>query len=347
MMIPLSRPEINQTDIQAVTDVLRTPFLSIGPRIGEFETMFSRYVGGKFAVGVNSGTSALHLIIRSLGIGPGEEVITTPFSFVASANCVLYEGARPVFVDIEEETLNIDPERIKGAIGERTRAILPVDVFGHPCEWDTILKMALEHGLSVIEDSCEALGSGYKGRKCGSFGVAAAFGFYPNKQITTGEGGMVVTDDPYIAELCRSMRNQGRGEDLSWLDHERLGYNYRLDEMSAALGISQLQRIEEIIEKRAKVAEEYSRRLQEIDEIITPQVRPEMKMSWFVYVVRLKNHIDRDGVIEYLKGKDIASKPYFPPIHLQPFYREKFGFREGDFLKRFKKKCKRCCALSF
>jgi len=331
MNIPLSRPDIDENDIQSVISVLKTPYLSIGPKLIEFETKMAQYVGRKYAIGVNSGTSALHLIIRSLGIGEGDEVITTPFSFVASANCILFEGARPVFVDIEEDTLNINPELIQKAVTKYTKGILPVDVFGHPCEWDTILKMAQEHGLSVIEDSCEALGSGYKGRKCGSFGVAAAFGFYPNKQITTGEGGMIVTNDEVIANLCRSMRNQGRGDDMSWLDHERLGYNYRLDEMSAALGVSQLERIDEILDKRAKVAEQYISRLKEIDEVIVPQVHSDVKMSWFVLVVRLKEPIDRDEVINYLKMKGIASKPYFPPIHLQPFYVKQYGYKKGDF----------------
>ncbi len=329
--IPLSRPDVDEQDIQSVVEVLKTPYLSIGPKLVEFESKIANYVGRKFAVGVNSGTSALHLIIRSLGIGGGDEVITTPFSFVASANCILFEGARPVFVDIEEETLNINPELIGQAINKNTKGILSVDVFGHPCDWDAILDIAQKRGLYVVEDSCEALGAKYKERKCGSFGVASAFGFYPNKQITTGEGGMIVTDDEVLANLCRSMRNQGRGEDMSWLNHDRLGYNYRLDEMSAALGLSQLGKFEQILEKRSQVADQYLNRLKEIDEVNVQFIRKNSVMSWFVFVIRLKEGINRDRVIEYLKENGIASKPYFPPIHLQPFYIKQFGYKMGDF----------------
>ena len=329
--IPLSRPDIDERDIQSVINVLKTPYLSIGPKIVEFENRIANYVGRKFAIGVNSGTSALHLILKSIGIGEGDEVVTTPFSFIASANCILFEGARPVFVDIEEETLNMNPELIEEAITEKTKGILPVDVFGHPCAWDEIMDIAQKNELYVIEDSCEALGAEYKGERCGSFGIAAAFGFYPNKQVTTGEGGMIVTDDEVLANLCRSMRNQGRGEDMSWLNHERLGYNFRLDEMSAALGISQLEKIEQILEKRAKVAHQYMIRLREIDEVTVQFIRKDVVMSWFVFVIRLKEGIDRDGVMKYLKENGVSSKPYFPPIHLQPFYVKQYGYKLGDF----------------
>ncbi|NLJ48369.1 MAG: DegT/DnrJ/EryC1/StrS family aminotransferase, partial [Candidatus Atribacteria bacterium] len=295
MNIPLSRPDIDEKDIQSVVEVLKTPYLSIGPKLTEFENKIADYVGREFAIGVNSGTSALHLILKSLGIGERDEVITTPFSFIASANCILFERARPVFVDIEEETLNINPELIEQAITERTKGILPVDVFGHPCEWDEIMDIAQRNELYVIEDSCEALGSEYKGEKCGSFGVAAAFGFYPNKQITTGEGGMIVTNNEILANLCRSMRNQGRGEDMSWLNHKRLGYNFRMDEMSAALGLSQLEKIEQILDMRSQVAHQYLMRLREIDEVTIQFIRNDVVMSWFVFVIRLKEGIDRDG----------------------------------------------------
>jgi len=345
--IPLSRPDIDDDDdIHSVVCVLKTPYLSIGPKLVEFETKMAQYVGRKYAIGVNSGTSALHLIIRSLGIGEGDEVITTPFSFVASANCILFEGARPVFVDIEEETLNINPELIQKAVTKRIKALLPVDIFGHPCDWDAILEIAYRNGLVVIEDSCEALGAEYRGQKCGTFGVASAFGFYPNKQITTGEGGMIVTDDEVLANLCRSLRNQGRGDDMSWLDHERLGYNYRLDEMSAALGVSQLRRIDDILNKRAQVADQYISRLKEIDEVILPKINSDVKMSWFVFVVRLKDGIDRDKIMGFLKEKGVASKPYFPPIHLQPFYVRQFGFKTGDFPVT-ERVSRQCLALPF
>jgi perosamine synthetase len=344
--IPLSRPDIDERDIQSVVEVLKTPYLSIGPKLIEFENKIADYIGRKFAIGVNSGTSALHLIIKSLKLREGDEVITTPFSFVASANCILFEGARPVFVDIEEETLNINPELIEQAINDRTKGILPVDVFGHPCDWDSILDIAQKNELYVIEDSCEALGAEYQGKRCGSFGIASAFGFYPNKQITTGEGGMIVTNDEVLANLCRSMRNQGRGEDMSWLNHQRLGYNFRLDEMSAALGISQLEKIEQILEKRSQVANQYMIRLREIDEVTVQFIGKNVVMSWFVFVIRFKNGIDRNQVILALKEKGVASKPYFPPIHLQPFYKNQFGYKVGDFPVT-EKISNQCLALPF
>lgn len=329
-MIPLAKPYITEDDKQAVLEVLNTPYLSLGPKLPEFEKIMAEYAGRKYAVAVNSGTSALHLAIKALGIGPGDEVITTPFSFIASANCILYEGAKPVFVDVEEDTLNINPEKIEEAITPDTKAILPVDVFGHPCRWEEILAIAEQHDLKVIEDSCEALGSEYKGRRCGSFGDASAFAFYPNKQITTGEGGVILTDQEEIHKLCWSLRNQGRGESDAWLLHERLGYNYRVDEMSCALGISQMRKIEEILRMREAVAEYYDTLLGEIEGVRIPHTAPyATRVSWFVYVVRVGN---RDKVMRSLEEKEIQCRPYFaPPIHLQPFYRERFGYKEGDF----------------
>lgn len=342
MQIPLSRPDITEKEINLVNEVLRSPFLALGPKMVEFEEAVARYVGRKFAVAVNSGTSGLHLLIKAYGIGEGDEVITTPFSFIASSNCILYERARPVFVDIEPETGNIDPELIEGAITPRTKAILPVDAFGQPARLDTIRDIARRHGLVVIEDACEALGSEYKGEKTGSgsFADAAVFAFYPNKQITTGEGGMIVTDDERVAGLCRSLRNQGRGEGSLWLNHERLGYNYRLDELSAALGLAQMGRIEEIIAKRQQVAELYNQRLAQIRGIYLPYIAPEVtRMSWFVYVIRVgvdepspaKQSAVRERVMQRLQAAGIGCRPYFTPIHLQPFYRSQFGYREGDF----------------
>ncbi|MCG0278944.1 MAG: DegT/DnrJ/EryC1/StrS family aminotransferase [Thermanaeromonas sp.] len=342
MHIPLSRPDITQKEIDLVNEVLRSPFLALGPKMVEFEEAVASYVGRKFAVAVNSGTSGLHLLIKAYGIGEGDEVITTPFSFIASSNCILYERAKPVFVDVEPETGNIDPELIKEAITPRTKAILPVDAFGQPARLDAIRDIARRHGLVVIEDACEALGSEYKGHKAGSgiFADAAVFAFYPNKQITTGEGGMIVTDDEAVAKLCRSLRNQGRGEEGTWLVHERLGYNYRLDEMSAALGVAQMERIEEIISRRERVAKLYNERLSSIEGVKIPFVAPEVtRMSWFVYVIRVgfeepspqKQAAVRDHVMHRLKEAGIGCRPYFTPIHLQPFYRSQFGYREGDF----------------
>jgi len=331
-MIPLAKPYITDEDKKAVLEVLNTPYLSLGPKLLEFERVMAEYVGRRYAVAVNSGTSALHLAMKALGIRQGDEVITTPFSFIASANCILYEGAKPVFVDIEEDTLNIDPDKIEDAITERTKAILPIDVFGHPCDWDRILAIAEKYGLKVIEDACEALGSEYKGRKCGSFGDISVLAFYPNKQITTGEGGVLLTDDEDIYKLCKSLRNQGRGETDEWLTFERLGYNYRLDEMSCALGISQMKRIDEILKLRENVANYYQELLSDFEGIQLPQIKDyASKVSWFVYVIRVKNG-KRNELMRYLNDKGIQCKPYFyPPIHLQPFYREMFGYKEGDF----------------
>jgi len=333
MRIPLAQPEIRGEDIEAVAEVVRTGRLALGPMASAFEAALAEYVGVTHAVGVNSGTSALHLLIRALGIGPGDEVITTPFSFVASTNCVLFERALPVFVDIEPTTLCIDPERIDAAVTPRTRAILGVDVFGHPADWSEIERIADRHGITVIEDSAEALGSARDGRGCGSFGVAGVFGFYPNKQITTGEGGAVVTNDGAIARLCRSMADQGRGNG-GWLNHVRLGFNYRIDEMSAALGVSQLRRAEEMIERRARVAGWYSDALRDVEGIVLPSVAKGVRMSWFVFVVRLSEGFDRrdrDRILADLTAEGIGCRDYFPPIHLQSFIRETLGTGPGAF----------------
>ncbi|MCR4404975.1 MAG: DegT/DnrJ/EryC1/StrS family aminotransferase [Candidatus Acetothermia bacterium] len=337
MEVPLARPDITEKEIAAVVEVLRTPYLSLGPKLEEFERRLAAYVGVKHGVATNSGTSALHLIIKALGISEGDEVITTPFSFIASANCILFERARPVFVDIDPRTLNIDPGRIEAAITPKTKAILAVDVFGQPADWDRLEGIARRHSLLLIEDSAEALGAEYKGRKAGSFGEAAVFGFYPNKQITTGEGGMILTDNDGLARLCRSLRNQGRGvarhEGQGWHQHERLGYNYRLSELNCALGLAQLERLEEILEKRERVAQMYNDRLRDIDGVESPYISPDVRMSWFVYVVRLSEEYspeDRDRMLQGLKARGIGCSNYFPPIHLQPVYRE-LGYREGDF----------------
>lgn len=334
MEIPLARPDITEREIQAVVSVLRTPQLSLGPKLQEFEQKIASYAGVRYAVAVNSGTSALHLIVRALGLTEGDEVITTPFSFVASSNCLLFERVTPVFVDIDPQTLTLDVRQIEPKITEKTKAILAVDVFGHPAEWDELERIARKYNVKLIEDSAEALGAEYKGRKAGSFGDAAVFAFYPNKQITTGEGGVVLTNSEEIAKLCRSLRNQGRGEANEWLQHERLGYNYRLSEINCALGIAQLERLHEILIRRERVAQLYNERLRKIQSVHIPYGAAHVKISWFVYVIRLSDEYsqrDRDRVIEGLRGRGIQCGKYFSPIHLQPFYQELFGYKPGDF----------------
>jgi perosamine synthetase len=339
MKVPLSSPDIIEKDIDAVVGVMKTRYLSIGPKVMEFEKRMESFIRVKYAVAVNSGTSALHLIIRGLGIGEGDKVITTPFSFIASSNCILFERARPLFVDIEEDTLNLDADKVEEKLdslsGEelaKVKALVVVDAFGQPADWDRFKEIGKKYNLKLIEDSAEALGSEYKGRKCGSFSEAGVFAFYPNKQITTGEGGVLVTDNKELSKLARSMRNQGRGESGEWLDHERLGYNYRMDELSAALGCSQMERIEEILDKRTKIAEMYGKKLEEVEEVQVPFIAPYVsRMSWFVYVIRLKRGIDRNRLIKYLNEEGVQCKPYFTPIHLQPFYRKMFGYKEGNF----------------
>jgi len=334
--IPLAQPDITNLERKAVLEVLKTPSLSLGPKLREFEEKIAKFIGVKYAIAVNSGTSALHLIIRAMEIKDGDEVITTPFSFIASANCILFERAKPVFVDIDPLTLNIDPQKIEKAITKKTKAILVVDVFGHPVDWDKILKIAKKYKLKVVEDSAEALGSEYKGKKCGSFGDAAVFAFYPNKQITTGEGGIVLTNKKEINDLCKSMASQGRGVKTGkWLEHIRLGYNYRLDEMSCALGIAQLNRIKEILKKREKVVKMYNEKLKDFSEVEIPYVGPNVKMSWFVYVIQLNKKYtqrNRDKIIKEMKKRGIQTSNYFSCIHLQPFYRKMFGFKKGSFL---------------
>jgi len=330
MQVPLSGPDITEKEINAVVEVLRSGVLSIGPRLEEFENKIATFVGVKHAIGVNSGTSGLHLAVRALGISDGDEVITTPFSFIASSNCILFERATPVFVDIDPLTLNIDVKRIESAITPRTKALLPVDAFGQPVDIEAIKRIAAKYDLPIIEDACEALGAEFNGIKAGSQADIAVFAFYPNKQITTAEGGMVVTNDDHIADLVRSMRSQGRPITGLWLEHERLGYNYRMSELHAALGCVQMDRIDEIISKRRRVAEMYNSHLSEVEEVSVPYVDPRVKMSWFIYVVRFHASVNRDKVMEYLIEHGVGCKPYFTPIHLQAFYRE-MGFNEGDF----------------
>ena len=343
--IPLSQPDINEHDIKAVTVALQSGRLSIGPLQEQFEQLVADRTDNLHGVAVSSGTAGLHLVLLALGIGPGDEVITTPFSFVASANCILMAGAKPVFVDIDPASLNMDPAKLEAAITENTKAIIAVEVFGNAKQMDRIAQVAGAHEIPLIEDACEALGGRYMGKAVGSFGRAAVFGFYPNKQITSGEGGMIVTNDDRLADLCRSMRNQGRPVDAhrgdantagAWLAHERLGYNYRLSEINAALGCSQMKRLDEFLDARRNVAGMYMRRLMDYDDLILPNVEPghEEDLSWFVFVVRLSDqygHIERDRIITGMRRHEVGASNYFPCIHLQPFYRECFGFKKGDF----------------
>ena len=329
--IPMAQPSIGQRERDLVARVLASDTLSLGPFTRLFEDGVAALVGRRYGIACSSGTAGLHLAVRALGVTDGDEVITTPFSFVASANCLLYERARPVFVDIEEETLGIDPTLVEGAASERTKGILPVHVFGRACRIDEIASIARRREWALIEDACEALGSRSSAGPLGAYGAASVFAFYPNKQITTGEGGVVVTDDPELADVMRSLRNQGRDDEQTWLRHVRLGYNYRLDEMSAALGVGQLERIEELRQGRNRVVRSYARALTDRDWVRLPSYPPGESVDWFVYVVRLDPAVDRTQVINALKAVGIESRPYFTPLHLQPFYSDLLGHRPGDF----------------
>jgi len=349
----MSQPDITWAERAAVLDVLSTSTLALGPRLERFERGLSGYVGARHGIGVNSGTSGLHLCMIAAGVEEGDVVLTTPFSFVASANCILYERARPVFVDIDPVTLTIEPDALATAVARlvarraRVKAILPVHVFGHPADMDAVEAIAERHGLVVVEDACEAIGARYKDRPVGTLGHAAVFAFYPNKQMTTGEGGMIVTDDAAWDRLLRSLRNQGRDVFDGWLQHSRLGFNYRLDEMSAALGAVQVERLDEILARRERVAAAYGNRLRRLDDVGVPTAASwATHMSWFVYVVRLAPWLDRDGVIAALEARGVPARAYFPPIHLQPFYRERFGFKPGDFPVS-EEMGRRCLALPF
>ena len=334
MQVPLSQPSINDDDIEAVLSVLRTPTLSIGPKVTAFEQAVADFVGTAHGVAVNSGTSGLHLCLDAIGVGEGDEVITSPFSFVASANCIMYGGAKPVFADIDPDTLALDPAKVEAAVTDRTKAMIPVDVFGQPCPIEDLHAVAQRHNLRIVQDSCEAIGAERNGEKVGTpkYADAAVFAFYPNKQMTTGEGGMIVTSDDDMARVMQSLRNQGRDDAGTWMNHVRLGYNYRLDEMSAALGLSQISRIDQILDGRDRVASMYTERLSDVPGVKVPYIDPATtRMSWFVYVIQVEEGIDRNAVMERLDANGVPSRPYFVPIHLQPLYRDRFGFNEGDF----------------
>lgn len=333
--IPLAKPALSSLERQYVSEVLHSPQLAMGPRLKAFETQMAAHCGTAHAVAVSSGTAALHLIVRALGLKAGDEVITTPFSFVASSNALLYEGARPRFIDIDPETYNLDPARVEDALTPDVQALLVVDVFGYPADWPALTRLAEEHDLLLIDDACEALGAQIGGRPIGSWGRAAAFGFYPNKQITTGEGGCITTDDETLAVRCRSLRNQGRTTDER-MEHVRLGYNYRMSELAAALGCAQLERLPELLGERTAVAAQYRKALDGLQaDLALPSVPEEMvTRSWFVYVVRLREHFApeaRDRLLKLLRESGIGCAPYFPTIHLQPLYRQRFGYAEGDF----------------
>jgi perosamine synthetase len=327
--LPLARPVIGAREEELVLEVLRSGRLSLGPRLAEFEQAFAAWVGARFASAVSSGTAALHLALRAVGVGQGDEVITSPFSFVASANVAVYEGARPVFADIDPVTLNLDPRAAAAAISDRTAALLPVHVFGYPADLDAFEGL----GLPIVEDACEALGAVYPdGRSVGARGHPAAFGFYANKQITTGEGGMLATGDAAVKQRVDSERNQGRAPDMGWLDHDRLGFNYRLSDLACALGLAQLERVDDMLAGRARVAALYGQALAGIEGLGLPC--PDTggaRRGWFVYVVQLPRTHDRDSVVRALAERGVPSKPYFPAIHLMSYYRERFGHREGEF----------------
>jgi perosamine synthetase len=327
--INLSAPWIEERDEELVLEVLRSGWLSLGPTGPRFEAMLAEAVGAPHCAAVSSGTAGLHLCMRLAGIGPGDEVITTPYSFVASANCAIYEGATPVFADIDPVTFNLDPAAVEAAITERTKAIVAVDIFGYPCELDPLISLCRRHGLALVEDACEALGARYRGRPLGAHGHPAVFAFYPNKQMTTGEGGAVSTHSAAEHELLVSLRNQGRLETSSWLQHGRLGYNYRLDDLSGALGIAQLEKLERILAARRAVAASYAELLRDVDVELPADDDDDHVRSWFVYVVKLPAEMDRDAVMARLGEDGIATAPYLPSIHLQSYMRERYGFREG------------------
>jgi perosamine synthetase len=330
-MIPVAKPKITEEDKTAVLEVLNSTHQSLGPRKKEFEKNFAEFIGTKYGLAVNSGTSGLHLCMLASGIKEGDEVITSPFSFIASSNVILMCNAKPVFVDIDPKTFNIDVNKIEQAITTKTKAILPVHIFGQPCDMDKIMEIAEKHNLIVIEDSCESIGAEFNNKKAGSFGKASVFSFYPNKQLNTGEGGIVLTNDKEFYDMCDSLHNQGRVDSGQWLQHKYLGYNYRLNELNCALGVSQLNRINSIIQRRQEIAEKYNQELSNIKGITIPFVSDNCKHTRFVYVILLENNFDRDKIIEILNRKGIQTKPYFPSIHMQELYTNLFNYKEGSY----------------
>jgi perosamine synthetase len=328
--VGLSLPWLEEREEELVLEVLRSGRLSLGPTIERFEKSFADAVGAPYAAAVSSGTGGLHLLCIAAGVGPGDEVITSPYSFVASANCALYEGATPIFADVDPRTLNLDPSAVEAAVSERTRAVVAVDIYGYPCELDELRAICDRHGLRLIQDACEALGARYRGALVGSQGPSAVFAFYPNKQITTGEGGMVTTHSEEEWRLVCSLRNQGRADSGGWLEHARLGFNYRIDDIRAALGVGQLERLEQILDARATVAHRYGELLAGVEGVELPcPDDADHERSWFVYVVTLPRGVDREAVIATLDARGVQTARYLPCIHLQSYMRERFGYGEG------------------
>ncbi len=328
--IPLAQPDVGPREEELVLEVLRSGILSLGPMGPRFERAFADWVGTKHAAAVSSGTAGLHLGLVRAGVGPGDEVITSPFSFISSANCALHAGADVTFADIDPVTFNIDPAALEAAITPRTKAIVPVHIFGLPCDIEAITAIAARHGLAIIEDGAEALGAVRQGRRVGTHGSPTIFAFYPNKQMTTGEGGIITTDDDAVYEDILSLRNQGRADSGAWLEHDRLGWNYRMDDLSAAVGLGQVERLDSLLAARTAAAERYNALLADAEGVQLPAVVPGDTRSWFVYTVLLDAGVDRNAVIGRLAERGIASKPYLPAIHLQPLYRAR-GHREGEF----------------
>jgi perosamine synthetase len=340
--IPLARPVLGEAEEQAVLEVLRSGQLSLGPQVPAFERAFAAQVGAGWGSAVSSGTAGLHLALRAVGVEDGDEVVTSPFSFVASANAAIYERARPVFADIDPVTLNLDPDAAAAVVTERTKALLPVHIFGYPADMEAFERIADRHGLGIVEDACEALGAVYgDGGAVGGRGHPSVFGFYANKQLTTGEGGIVTLGDQDMKARIDSERNQGRAPDMGWLDHDRLGFNYRLSDIACALGLAQLERLDRMLAARARVAGLYREALAGVEGLGLPcpdgagglggAAGDGARRGWFVFVVQLPRGIDRDGTIRALAERGIQSKPYLPAIHLMSFYRERFGHREGEF----------------
>ena len=328
--VPLSGPDLGEREEELVLEVMRSGRLSLGPTVDRFEELLAERVGAPYAAAVSSGTAGLHLLAITAGIGPGDEVITSPYSFAASANCFLYEGGVPVFADIDPVTLNLAPAAVEAAVTEKTKAIVGVDIYGRSCELDELRAIADRHGLKFISDSCEALGAEYKGAELGSHGVPCVFAFYPNKQMTTAEGGIVTTHSEEEWRVIRSLRNQGRGDSGGWLEHVRLGFNYRLSDVAAAMGVGQIERLDEILAARSRVAEQYTELLRDIDgvELPCPDDADHIR-SWFVYVVLLPDNATRERVIATFEREEIGYNRYLPSIHLQPYMRERYGFSEG------------------
>jgi len=328
-VIPLARPVIGDRERELVDGVLRSRQLSLGPTVTEFERMWADRIGTRHAVACSSGTAGLHCCLHALGIGPGDEVITSSFSFVASANVIVYTGATPVFAEVDPLTFNMDPAAVEAAITPRTRAILIVDIFGYPADVPALMAIAERHGLAIVEDACQSIDGDFNGKKLGTYGHPAVYGFYANKQLTTAEGGVVLTDDDALYLLLKSLTNQGRSDDGAWLVHSRLGFNYRLSDVHAAIGIAQIERLDWMQDARTRIAGRYQARMASVDGV-TPMYEGPQRRSWFVYAPRLDPDLDRDAIIGRLEAEGVSAKPYLPCIHLQPYYRTDHGHAPGE-----------------